>query len=95
MAALAELSSGLFGMVSALVAGMAVAILYFARELVVPITLAILLSFLLAPAVRRLRRLGLGRVTAVGVTVLIAVVAIAGFPAVVIGGSFLSGGAAS
>ncbi|HEX4509740.1 MAG TPA: AI-2E family transporter [Burkholderiaceae bacterium] len=46
-----------------IVAGAAVlAVLYFAREILVPITLAFLLSLLLAPLVRRLRRLGLGQV---------------------------------
>jgi predicted PurR-regulated permease PerM len=38
------------------------AVLYFAREVLIPFALAILLSFLLAPAVRRLERWKLGRV---------------------------------
>jgi predicted PurR-regulated permease PerM len=38
-----------------------VAALYFARAVLIPISLAILLSFLLAPAVRRLERWHLGR----------------------------------
>src|SRR5579864_3267185 len=38
-----------------------IAALYFARAVLVPISLAILLSFLLAPAVRRLERWHLGR----------------------------------
>jgi predicted PurR-regulated permease PerM len=74
---------GLFGMMAVLVTATVIAILYFAREVFVPITLAILLSFLLAPAVRWLRRLRVGRVTAVGFTVLFAFKAIAGFAAVV------------
>ena len=74
---------GLFGMMAVLVTAAVIAILYFAREVFVPITLAILLSFLLAPAVRWLRRLRVGRVTAVGFTVLFAFTAIAGFAAVV------------
>jgi predicted PurR-regulated permease PerM len=57
----------------------------FRRRSFCPITLAILLSFLLAPAVRWLRRLGVGRVTAVGFTALLAFMAIAGFAAVVVG----------
>jgi predicted PurR-regulated permease PerM len=61
-----------------------VAILYLAREIVVPITLAILLSFLLAPAVRGLRRVGLGRLPAVGLTTLVAFAAILGFAAIVV-----------
>jgi predicted PurR-regulated permease PerM len=45
-----------------ILAGSAVlAVLYFAREILVPITLAFLLSLLLAPLVRRLKRLGLGQ----------------------------------
>ena len=42
-----------------------IAILYFAREFLIPIALAVLVSFLLAPAVRRLERIGFGRITAV------------------------------
>src|ERR1700712_778417 len=42
-----------------------VAILYFGRDVLIPITLAILLSFLLAPLVGLLRRLHLGRVPSV------------------------------
>jgi predicted PurR-regulated permease PerM len=76
--------SGLFGMLAVLVAATIVAILYFAWEVIVPITLAVLLSFLLAPAVRWLRRLRLGRTAAVGLTVLIAFLAIAGFAALLV-----------
>jgi predicted PurR-regulated permease PerM len=61
-----------------------VAFLYFARDIIVPIALAIMLSFLLAPAVRWLRRWYLGRVTAVTLTVLLAFLAIIGFSAVVV-----------
>ena len=39
-----------------------VAVLYFAREVLIPLTLAILLAFLLGPLVVRLRRWGLGRI---------------------------------
>jgi predicted PurR-regulated permease PerM len=61
-----------------------VAFLYLARDLIVPIALAILLSFLLAPAVRGLRRWHIGRVTAVSLTVLMAFLAMIGFTAVVL-----------
>ncbi|MGA7867037.1 MAG: AI-2E family transporter [Stellaceae bacterium] len=81
----ADLPSGVLGMMAVLVTATVIAILYFAREVVVPITLAVLLSFLLAPAVRWLRRLRVGRVLAVGLTVLFAFIAIAGFAAVVVG----------
>ena len=48
-----------------------IAALYFAREVLIPITLAVLLSFVLAPLVERLRRLGLSRVPAVFLAVLL------------------------
>jgi len=79
-----DLPPGTSGMIAVLVAATVVASLYFAREVFVPITLAVLLSFLLAPAVRLLRRLRVGRVTAVAFTVLLAFAAIAGFAAVVV-----------
>jgi predicted PurR-regulated permease PerM len=46
--------------------------LYIARAVLVPIALAILLSFMLAPAVRRLRRAGLHRVPAVLIAISLA-----------------------
>lgn len=49
-----------------------VGILYFASEVLIPIALALLLTFLLAPAVIRLRRWGLARVPAVIVTAVLA-----------------------
>lgn len=49
-----------------------VAALYFARDVLIPLALALLLTLLLAPAVLRLRRWGLGRVPAVITTVIIA-----------------------
>src|SRR6185369_17082762 len=49
-----------------------VATLYFAREILVPIALALLLSFVLAPLVQLLRRLYLPRSIAVVLSVLIA-----------------------
>lgn len=42
-----------------------IAALYFAREVLIPLALAVLLSFLLAPVATRLERLGLGRVFSV------------------------------
>jgi predicted PurR-regulated permease PerM len=50
----------------------------------VPMALAVLLSFPLAPAVRWLRRLHIGRVAAVTLTVLIAFLATLGFAAVIV-----------
>jgi predicted PurR-regulated permease PerM len=47
------------------------ALLYFAREVLVPITLAIILSLLIAPLVRLLRRIGLGQTLSVLAAVLV------------------------
>src|SRR5215472_4348923 len=79
-----ERSSGLSVMLTVPTAGTVLAILYFAREILVPFVLAVLLTFLLAPAVRWLRRLGIGRLTAVAVTVLVAFLGISGFAALVV-----------
>ena len=46
-------------------------ILYLGRDVLVPVTLAVILSFLIAPLVRRLRRLGLGHSPSVVTAVLI------------------------
>jgi predicted PurR-regulated permease PerM len=46
-----------------------VAVLYFAREIFIPVALAVLFSFLLAPLVTRLRRWGLWRVPSVLIVV--------------------------
>ena len=45
---------------------MTVATLYFGREVLVPVTLALLLAFVLAPLVGLLRHLRIGRVPSVG-----------------------------
>src|SRR5665213_136653 len=47
------------------------ALLYFAREVLVPITLAFILSLLIAPLVRMLRRIGLGQTLSVLAAVLV------------------------
>src|SRR5258708_32280939 len=46
------------------------ALLYFARDVLVPITLAVILSLLIAPLVRALRRIGLGQTLSVLAAVL-------------------------
>jgi predicted PurR-regulated permease PerM len=61
----------------------AIASLYFLRDIFIPIALAVLLSFMLGPAVTRLRRWGVGRVTATLLTVTIAGLLIAGITTVV------------
>ena len=60
-----------------------VAALYLAREVLIPITLAVLLSFLLAPLSSLFRRLHLGRIPSVLLSVLIAVGIIVGLGGVV------------
>lgn len=54
-----------------------VAVLYFARDIFIPIALAVLISFLLAPLVMRLRRWGWWRVPSVLTVVILAFVVIA------------------
>lgn len=53
-----------------------VAILYFGKNVILPVTLGMLLCFVLSPLVRRLQRLGLSRVLAVLTTVALAFVLI-------------------
>jgi len=47
------------------------ALLYFARDVLVPITLAVILSLLMAPLVRLLRRIGFGHIMSVLAAVLV------------------------
>ena len=54
------------------VAAIVVAALYFGREVLVPVTLAMLLSFVLSPLVELLRRLWLGRILSVVLAVVLA-----------------------
>ena len=51
--------------------GVALAILYLGRGVLVPIALAIMLSFVVAPLVRKLGHVGLGRGASVGIAVLV------------------------
>jgi predicted PurR-regulated permease PerM len=62
-----------------------VAILYFAKEVLLPLAIAVLLTFALAPISSRLRRLGLPRVLAVIATVVMAFVLLILFGLVVAG----------
>jgi predicted PurR-regulated permease PerM len=62
----------------------AVAALYFAKDVLVPIVMAVLLAFVLAPLVGLLRRLYLGRTFSVIIAVLMAL-AVVGLTGVVIG----------
>ena len=63
---------GLTGLLTLAVAVVVVAGLYLGRTVLIPITLAVLLSFLLAPIVNLLRRIHLGRVLSVLVAVMLA-----------------------
>lgn len=66
------------GMVTLAATAFIVAILYFAQEILLPIALSTLLSFLLAPLVTRLERWKLGRIPAVMVAVALACAVIGG-----------------
>jgi predicted PurR-regulated permease PerM len=66
----------LSGLLTLAVAVVTVAALYLARDLLVPITLAVLLSFVLAPFVRMLRWAGLPRPPAALIAVLLALAVI-------------------
>jgi predicted PurR-regulated permease PerM len=63
--------------------GTVLAILYFAREVLVPITLALILSLLISPLVRSLRRLGLGTTSSVIAAVLVLTVALGSVASVI------------
>ncbi|HEX3416709.1 MAG TPA: AI-2E family transporter [Stellaceae bacterium] len=54
------------------VAAIVVAALYFGREVLIPVTLAMLLSFVLSPVVELLRRVWLGRILSVILAVVLA-----------------------
>jgi predicted PurR-regulated permease PerM len=60
-----------------------IAALYFGRNVLVPLAMALLLSFVLAPGVRRLRRWHVGRVTSVLVMVAFAFMVIFGLGTVI------------
>ncbi len=65
--------------VAHLVAAMGVvAALYFGRDVFIPLTLAVLLAFLLSPLVNRIQRMGIGNTLAVMITALCAFVFMAG-----------------
>jgi predicted PurR-regulated permease PerM len=68
---------------TAVVAAITVAALYFGREVFVPVALAILLSFVLAPLVLLLRRARAGRVLSVLTAVLFAFLVICGIGALI------------
>ncbi len=67
---------GLHGLTSVITAVVVVCGLYFGREVLIPITLAVLLSFLLAPLVGLLRRLRCGQLPSIFIAVLVALITV-------------------
>ena len=63
-------------LVAVVVGAVVVAALYVAQDVLIPMTLAVLLSFVLSPLVDLLRRIGLWRAPAVALSVLVALAAI-------------------
>ncbi len=61
------------------VVAISIVALYVGRDILIPVALAILLSFALGPIAIRLRRWGLGRVTSVVIVVFLAFVGLGGF----------------
>nr|WP_195763699.1 AI-2E family transporter [Duganella guangzhouensis] len=70
--------TGLVGTATVLV------LLYFGRDVLIPITLAFILSFVIAPFVRALRHVGLGQTTSVCTGVLLVTVSLLGIGAVIV-----------
>ena len=66
-----------------IVAAIIVMALYYGRDVLIPITIAVLLSFVLAPLVNRLRRLRIGRIASVVFAVLLATGVIAALSSVI------------
>ena len=59
-----------------------VGILYFAREILIPVAIAVILSFVLSPLIKLLRRFGLGKKLAVGLAVLLTFIVAVGLGAI-------------
>ena len=77
------LTPGASGLGTMAIGVVVVASLYFAREVFIPLVLAVLLSFVLAPVVKFLRRLHLGRVPSVIAAVMLALFIITGAATVI------------
>ncbi|XYD12574.1 AI-2E family transporter (plasmid) [Methylobacterium sp. NMS12] len=74
---------GVRGLLTLAIGVVLIAALYFGREVFVPLVLAILLSFVLAPVVNLLRQIKLARVPSVIVAVLLALAVLGGIGAVI------------
>jgi|SRR5580693_265807 hypothetical protein len=81
----ADLPPGIFGMMAVPVTATVIAILYFAREVFVPITLAVLFELSAGASRAMAPPVAGGPDYAVAFTVMVAFMAIAGFAAVVVG----------
>src|SRR3954469_6030040 len=66
---------------AAMIAGVVVSALYFGRPVLLPLALAVLMSFALAPLVGLLKRLRLGNIAPVLISLLLAVVVISSLAA--------------
>lgn len=75
---LVAMAPGLRWLVGLLIATVLIAALYFGRDLLIPLALAVLLGFLLDPAVTRLKRWGLPRMFATLLVVALALGALTG-----------------
>src|SRR3954470_12657865 len=62
-----------------------IAALYFAKDVLIPLALGIMLSFLLAPLVTRLQRWGLNRISAVVIVITVLAAAVGGLGFIVFG----------
>ncbi|WP_028227449.1 AI-2E family transporter [Paraburkholderia ferrariae] len=76
-------SPTLHGLASVITCVVVVCGLYFGRQVLIPITLSVMLSFLLAPLVMLLRRFHLGQFFSILVAVLVTVLALAGVGALI------------
>ena len=76
--ALAAVLPGLRWLIGLLIASVIIAALYFGRDILIPLALAVLLGFLLDPAVTRLKRWGLSRMVATLLVVVLALGALTG-----------------
>lgn len=76
------ITPGLRGLLTLAVGVVVITALYYGREVFIPLVLAILLSFVLAPVVSVLRRMHLGRVPSVIIAVILALGIILGIGAV-------------
>jgi predicted PurR-regulated permease PerM len=73
------------GVMTAVTMAVLLGLLYFARDVLIPITLAMFLSLIMTPFVRRLRRLGLGQRVSVVTALAIVMCALMGIGVVLVG----------